>query len=316
MKLNKILYGIFMLLAIAIAPFAVNAEELLTTQESNESVEDYTMEEIMMLEEEVDTEIVDEMSQKVETVKPTIPNGFSRFISGIGDAFTFNKTEKALRMMNRAEENKLRILNMMQEKQSGLYNSEKFSEDLEKLKRYVDDDMKKFESNLNSLSENANDEDLTKVNMLKEKVKKQFALDTLIGNETRNTIMKAKDLSSEEISRIRELGSKVVENTKKIMNRTKEKEVNIATKMIATGVKSEKLTEITQRFAENKERVMNQIRENMAKRNENGTMDRIREQVRDIYSGQNGSKNIDVVSGENSASSEETNKPLDDKGNN
>lgn len=180
------------------------------------------------------------VTEETNKISSNPPNGFSRFLAGIGDAFTFNETKKAQRIMNRLSENKLRILKLMQEKGTGLYNDKSFAAKLATLEGYVAKDSNLTAKALDKLSSTGDMKAFEKISDISSIAAKNNALDTVLNAQLSKVLADNKNLTPNEIARLNSIKAKsslAVEKIKAI-------ETNVAAKLVAKGVKLETLKDI------------------------------------------------------------------------
>jgi len=255
--------------AILIVPAYANETEVVTTNvvletETNQSLENETLEisenetknetENETLEDIFGDEYEYDLTEKINETQLTLPTGFSRIFARVGDFFA-SEEQRAKRALERVEENKIRILKMMQEKESGLYNSPRFSAELERLQEYVQEDVDKLEEVINE------NQDLDEISQLKARVLAQNQIDRRIANQLNRTIQQIADLDSNDLEilkRVQERSSKI---TQEVEKRLRENELNTAARMIASGVSIDEIKQRRQQAIEKNEEFKVKVQE-------------------------------------------------------
>ncbi len=223
-------------------------EEAPVDEVTNGNLEETLIEEVTEEEAEV---IEQEAAAEAETISPNLPGGFSRFLSGFGDLFA-SKPAKAQRALERARENKLRILAKMNEKQTGLAKSKKWAPEMQKLQEMIAADMAKAETAIEGIDGDS-PEDLEQISEINEELAEQEVVDGLIAEEAQETVGASEDLSSEEIEVLNEVDDNLEATTEKVKGKAKKELLETAGELVAKGKSIKELKETKDKAVKHKE---------------------------------------------------------------
>jgi hypothetical protein len=196
--------------------------------------------------------IATDLEAEAKTIDVNLPGGFSRFLAGLGDAFTFDKKGKAKRAMARMKENKLRILQRMYDTQTGLARSKKFAPEVQKLMEYINQDAQKAEQALADTG-GSTEADLQAVGELNEAVAEQEVLDGMIAQEAKETVEASTDLASGDIQQLNTVAGALETATEKVKGKAKSEELKVAGKLLAKGKSLQDVKKVREKAVKRKE---------------------------------------------------------------